>query len=100
MRYGFVGGGVQGMNLRVRAGLARFGFSELVQVEKDSPRIVKYLKTAAAKRQIDLHPDLAEYLQRYTAGKSGLLFQRQMGHLIFTVTWKTDGLRPASSRWD
>jgi integrase len=49
------------------------------QVEKDSPRVVKYLKTAAAKRQIDLHPDIAEYLQRYTAGKSGLLFDTANG---------------------
>jgi integrase len=44
------------------------------QVEKDSPRIVKYLKTAAAKREIDLHPKVAEFLQRYMAGKNGLLF--------------------------
>jgi len=44
------------------------------QVEKDSPRIVKYLKTAAARRQIDLHPDIAGYLQRYASGKTGLLF--------------------------
>jgi integrase len=49
------------------------------QVEKDSPRIVNYLKTAAAKRQVDLHPDLAEYLQCYTAGKSGLLFHTANG---------------------
>jgi integrase len=44
------------------------------QVAKDCPRIVKYLKTSAAKREIDLHPDVAEFLQRYSAGKSGLLF--------------------------
>ena len=44
------------------------------QVEKDSAKLVKYLKTAAAKREVDLHPDIAEYLQRYTAGKTGLLF--------------------------
>ncbi len=49
------------------------------QVEKDSARIVKYLKTAAAKRQIDLHPDIAEYLQRYGAGKTGLLFHTANG---------------------
>jgi integrase len=49
------------------------------QVEKDSPRIVKYLKTAAAKRLVDLHPDIAEYLQRYAAGKSGLLFHTSNG---------------------
>ena len=45
------------------------------QVEKDSPRVVKYLKTAAAKREIDLHPNVAEFLQRYMAGKTGLLFR-------------------------
>jgi integrase len=44
------------------------------QVEKDAARLVKHLKTAAAKREVDLHPEIAEYLQRYTAGKSGLLF--------------------------
>jgi integrase len=49
------------------------------QVEKDSARIVKYLKTAAAKRQVDLHPDIAEYLRRYTAGKTGLLFHTANG---------------------
>ena len=43
------------------------------QVKKDCPRIVKYLKTGAAKREIDLHPDVAEFLQRYMSGKSGLL---------------------------
>jgi hypothetical protein len=45
----------------------------------DSPRIVKYLKTAAAKRQVDLHHEIAEYLQRYAAGKSGLLFHTANG---------------------
>src|ERR1700681_3335496 len=49
------------------------------QVEKDSARVVKYLKTAAAKRQVDLHPDIAEYLQRFTAGKTGLLFHTASG---------------------
>jgi integrase len=49
------------------------------QVEKDRPRIVKYFKTNASKREIDLHPDVAEYLRQYTAGKSGLLFQTANG---------------------
>jgi integrase len=49
------------------------------QVKKDRPRIVKYLKTDASKREIDLHPDVAEYLRQYTAGKSGLLFQTANG---------------------
>lgn len=44
------------------------------QIEKDCPRIVKHLKTAAAKREIDLHPEVAEFLRTYTAGKNGLLF--------------------------
>src|SRR5271169_5036437 len=42
-------------------------------------RIVKYLKTNAAKREIDLHPDIAEFLQCYRAGKSGLLFHTARG---------------------
>ena len=49
------------------------------QVKKNSPRIVKYLKTAAAKRQVDLHPDVAEFLQRYAAGRTGLLFYTSNG---------------------
>jgi integrase len=48
------------------------------QVEKDAPRIVKYLKTDAADREIDLHPEVAEFLQRYTAGKLGLLFHTHL----------------------
>ena len=38
-----------------------------------------YLKTNAAKREIDLHPDVGEFFQRYTAGKSGLLFHTANG---------------------
>jgi integrase len=49
------------------------------QVEKDRPRIVAYLKTSASKREIDLHPDIAECLRRYTTGKSGLLFRTKRG---------------------
>ena len=49
------------------------------QIQKDAPQVVKYLKTAAAKREVDLHPEIAEYLQRYAAGKSGLLFHTANG---------------------
>ena len=49
------------------------------QVTKDSPRIAKYLKTSAAKREVDLHPDIAEFLRRYKAVKSGLLFHTACG---------------------
>src|SRR5215813_12741099 len=31
------------------------------------------------KREIDLHPDVAEYLRHYTLGKSGLLFHTASG---------------------
>ena len=44
-------------------------------MKKDSPEIVRFLKTAVAKRQVDLHPEIAEYLKRYRTGKSGLLFK-------------------------
>ena len=49
------------------------------QVEKNAPRIVRHLKTDAAERQIDLHPDIAEYLRKYSAGKTGLLFHTANG---------------------
>jgi integrase len=49
------------------------------QIQKDAPRVVKYLKTAAARREVDLHPDIAEYLQRYAAEKTGLLFHTANG---------------------
>ena len=49
------------------------------QVAKDCPRIVRYLKTSAAKREIDLHPDIAEFLRRYSTDKSGLLFHTAKG---------------------
>jgi integrase len=66
------------------------------QVEKDSAKLVKYLKTAAAKREVDLHPDVAEYLQRYTAGKTGLLFHtaNNMPHLYSNLEdrWLTPRL--------
>jgi len=45
------------------------------QVEKDRPRIVNYLKTDASYRQIDLHPDIANYINSYIKGKSGLILR-------------------------
>ena len=49
------------------------------QIQKDAPQVVKYLKTAAAKREVDLHPDIAEYLQCFAAGNTGLLFHTANG---------------------
>lgn len=43
------------------------------QVDKDSPAIVDVLKTDAAYRQIDLHPDVAAYLRSFVGEKSGLI---------------------------
>ena len=39
------------------------------QVMKDCPRIKKKLKTDASYRQIDLHPDVADYLRKFMIGK-------------------------------
>jgi integrase len=49
------------------------------QIRKDRPEIVKYLKTNASKREIDLHPDVAEYLRQYSAANPGLLFHTANG---------------------
>src|ERR1700730_13219206 len=49
------------------------------QIGKDRPEIVKYLKTNASKREIEMNPDVAEYLRQYAAGKSGLLFHTANG---------------------
>ena len=49
------------------------------QVQKDAPVIAEHLKTDAARREVDLHPDIAEYLQQYAAGKRGLLFHTANG---------------------
>ena len=43
------------------------------------PLIVSYLKTDAAYRDIDLHPEVAEYLRVFICGKDGLLFKTRNG---------------------
>jgi len=49
------------------------------QVDKDQPRIVNYLKTDASFRQIDLHPDVADYLRTFVVGKSELILHTKNG---------------------
>jgi integrase len=49
------------------------------QVDRDKPRIVSYLKTDAASRQIDLSEEVAEYLRGFIDGKTGLLFKTRNG---------------------
>jgi integrase len=67
------------------------------QVERDTPRIITCLKTNAAYRDVDLHPDVAEFLQRYIGDKPGLLFVTRNGtpHLHNNIEdrWLTERLK-------
>jgi integrase len=67
------------------------------QVDHDRPRIVTYLKTDAAYREIDLHPNVAEYLRAFISGKDGLLFKTRNGtpHLHNNIEdrWLTERLK-------
>ncbi len=49
------------------------------QVDRDMPLIVRYLKTDAGTREVDLSTEVAEYLRAFTSGKSGLLFETRNG---------------------
>jgi integrase len=49
------------------------------QVHRKKPVIVKYLKTDAACRDIDLSKQIAEYLQEFISDKDGLLFETRNG---------------------
>src|SRR5260370_13572733 len=43
------------------------------QVDRDAPRIVDYVKTDAAFREVDLYAPVAEYLRTFIDGRDGLL---------------------------
>jgi hypothetical protein len=45
------------------------------QVDRDTPRIVRYLKTDACTREIEVSTEVAEFLRGFITGKSGLLFE-------------------------
>src|ERR1700730_16951121 len=49
------------------------------QVDRDTPRIVEYLKTDAGRREIDVSEEVAKYLRAFLKGKNGLLFQTRNG---------------------
>src|SRR5260370_32643343 len=49
------------------------------QVHRKKPVIVRYLKTDAACRDIDLSKQIAEYLQEFIGDKDGLLFETRNG---------------------
>jgi len=61
------------------------------QVDRDTPRIVKYLKTDAACREIDVSEEVAKYLRAFLEDKDGLLFQTRNGtpylHNSLKVRW-------------
>jgi integrase len=49
------------------------------QVDRDIPRIVRYLKTDAGTREVDLSTEVAEYLRAFVSGTNGLLFETRNG---------------------
>jgi len=65
------------------------------------PLIVSYLKTDAAYRDIDLHPEVAEYLRVFICGKDGLLFKTRNGtshlHNDIEERWLTKRLKAICS---
>lgn len=67
------------------------------QVDRDTPRIVRYLKTDAGTREVDLSTEVAEYLRGFISGKSGLLFETRNGtpylHNNLEQRWLTPRLK-------
>jgi integrase len=67
------------------------------QVDREKPVVVSYLKTDAAYRDIDLHPNVAEYMRAFIRGKNGLLFRTRNGtpHLYSNIEerWLTERLK-------
>jgi len=67
------------------------------QVDRDRPRIVSYLKTGAAYREVDLSTSVAEYLRSFINGKDGLLFKTRNGtpylHNNLEDRWLTERLK-------
>jgi integrase len=67
------------------------------QVDRDTPRIVEYLKTDAAFREIDVSEEVAEYLRAFLAGKEGLLLKTRNGtpylHNSLKVRWLVPRLK-------
>jgi integrase len=67
------------------------------QVDRDTPRIVEYLKTDAGHRDIDVSEEVAEYLRAFLEGKEGLLFKTRNGtpylHNCLKGRWLTPRLK-------
>jgi len=67
------------------------------QVDRDMPRIVRYLKTDAGTREVDLSTEVAEYLRAFVSGTNGLLFETRNGtpylHNNLEQRWLTPRLQ-------
>jgi integrase len=67
------------------------------QVDRDMPRIVRYLKTEAGTREVDLSTEVAEYLRAFVSGTNGLLFETRNGtpylHNNLEQRWLTPRLQ-------
>jgi integrase len=67
------------------------------QVDRDKPRIVEYLKTDAASREVDLSTQVAEYLRGFINDRKGLLFETRNGtpylHNSLQQRWLTPRLQ-------
>jgi integrase len=67
------------------------------QVDRDTPRVVRYLKTDAGTREVDLSTGIAEYLRAFINGKNGLLFKTRSGtpylHNNLEQRWLTPRLK-------
>ena len=66
------------------------------QVDRDRPRIIKYLKTDAGFREVDLCTAVEKYLQAFINRKDGLLFETRNGtpylHNSLEQRWLTPRL--------
>ena len=67
------------------------------QVDRDTPRILRYLKTDAGAREVDVSTEVAEYLRGFISSKSGLLFETRNGtpylHNNLEQRWLTPRLQ-------
>ena len=70
------------------------------QVDRETPRIVSYLKTDAGFRQVDLSRSVAEYLQAFINGRNGLLFKTRNSTHTCTTILNNAGLHLSSKRCD
>ena len=70
------------------------------QVDRDHPRIVKYLKTDAGFREVDLCTMVGEYLHAFVNRKHGLLFETRNGTPYLHNSLEHAGLRLVSKRWE